>query len=64
VTRKPSCPIPSFLEATRELVKEGLTVLVYTSDDPISARRLKDAGAASVMPAGSPIGSGQGILNP
>jgi thiazole synthase len=52
------------LEATRELVKEGFTVLCYTSDDPISARRLKEAGAASVMPAGSPIGSGQGILNP
>jgi len=52
------------LAATRELVKEGFTVLVYTSDDPISARRLKEAGAASVMPAGSPIGSGQGVLNP
>ena len=52
------------LEATGELVKEGFTVLCYTSDDPISARRLKEAGAASVMPAGSPIGSGQGILNP
>ncbi len=52
------------LEACRELVKEGFTVLCYTSDDPISARRLKEAGAASVMPAGSPIGSGQGILNP
>ncbi len=52
------------LEATRELVKEGFTVLCYSSDDPILARRLKEAGAASVMPAGSPIGSGQGILNP
>src|SRR2546428_4074864 len=52
------------LEATRELVKDGFTVLCYTSDDPIAARRLKEAGAASVMPAGSPIGSGQGILNP
>ncbi|MBV8782250.1 MAG: thiazole synthase [Phycisphaerae bacterium] len=52
------------LEATRELVKEGFTVLCYASDDPIGARRLKDAGAASVMPAGSPIGSGQGVLNP
>src|SRR5512146_1788159 len=52
------------LEATRELVKEGFTVLCYTSDDPISARRLKESGAASVMPAGSPIGSGQGVLNP
>src|SRR5262249_59107591 len=40
------------------------TVLVYSSDDPILARRLKAAGAASVMPAGSPIGSGQGVLNP
>jgi thiazole synthase len=51
------------LEATTQLVKEGFQVLVYTSDDPILARRLKDAGAVSVMPAGSPIGSGQGILN-
>ncbi len=51
------------LEATVQLVKEGFQVLVYTSDDPIMARRLKEAGAASVMPAGSPIGSGQGILN-
>jgi thiazole synthase len=51
------------LEATAELVADGFTVLVYTSDDPIVARRLKDLGAASVMPAGSPIGSGQGILN-
>jgi thiazole synthase len=52
------------LEATEQLVREGFVVLVYTSDDPIMARRLKDAGAASVMPAGSPIGSGQGVLNP
>ncbi|OWK46322.1 sulfur carrier protein ThiS [Fimbriiglobus ruber] len=52
------------LAATEQLVKEGFQVLVYTSDDPILARRLKNAGAASVMPAGSPIGSGQGILNP
>lgn len=51
------------LKATEQLVKEGFQVLVYTSDDPIMARRLKAAGAASVMPAGSPIGSGQGILN-
>ncbi|HEX4056452.1 MAG TPA: thiazole synthase [Tepidisphaeraceae bacterium] len=56
-------PIGS-LEATKQLVKEGFTVLCYTSDDPISARRIKEAGAASVMPAGSPIGSGQGVLNP
>lgn len=52
------------LKATEQLVKEGFTVLVYTSDDPVLAKRLKAAGAASVMPAGSPIGSGQGILNP
>jgi len=52
------------LEATETLVKEGFTVLVYTSDDPVMAKRLKDAGATSVMPAGSPIGSGQGVLNP
>lgn len=52
------------LKATKELVKEGFTVLTYTSDDPIMARRLEDAGATSVMPAGSPIGSGQGVLNP
>ncbi len=51
------------LEATERLVKEGLHVLVYTSDDPIMAKRLKEAGATSVMPAGSPIGSGQGVLN-
>src|SRR5574337_1271961 len=51
------------LKATQVLVKEGFTVLVYTSDDPIIARKLEDAGAASVMPAGAPIGSGQGILN-
>jgi thiazole synthase len=51
------------LQATQQLVKEGFQVLVYTSDDPILARQLKAAGAVSVMPAGSPIGSGQGILN-
>ena len=52
------------LEATSQLVGEGFQVLCYTTDDPITARRLKDAGATSVMPAGSPIGSGQGVLNP
>jgi thiazole synthase len=52
------------LKATEQLVKEGFQVLVYTTDDPITARRLKAAGAVSVMPAGSPIGSGQGVLNP
>ncbi len=52
------------LEACRELVADGFTVLCYSSDDPIAAARLRDAGAASVMPAGSPIGSGRGIANP
>tara|TARA_B100001123_G_scaffold59251_1_gene63989 strand:+ start:6986 stop:7840 length:855 start_codon:yes stop_codon:yes gene_type:complete len=52
------------LEATERLVADGFQVLCYSSDDPILARRLKAAGATSVMPAGSPIGSGQGILNP
>jgi thiazole synthase len=56
-------PIGS-LQACETLVKEGFTVLVYTSDDPVMARRLADLGVASVMPAGSPIGSGQGVLNP
>ena len=51
------------IEACRELVKDGFKVLCYSSDDPISAMRLKDAGATSVMPAGSPIGSGRGIVN-
>lgn len=51
------------VEATEKLVAEGFQVLCYTTDDPVTARRLKQAGAVSVMPAGSPIGSGQGILN-
>ena len=52
------------LEALKVLKAEGFTVLCYTNDDPIMAMRLKEAGADSVMPAGSPIGSGQGVLNP
>lgn len=52
------------LEACAELVKDGFKVLCYTSDDPIMACKLRDAGATSVMPAGSPIGSGQGVVNP
>ncbi len=63
--RKTLLPDPfGTLEATKELVAAGFDVLAYTNDDPITARRLKDAGATSVMPLGSPIGSGQGILNP
>ena len=52
------------LEATKQLVADGFAVLCYTSDDPVMARKIRDAGATSVMPAGSPIGSGQGVLNP
>lgn len=52
------------LEATEQLVKEGFTVMVYCSDDPRMGVRLAELGAAAVMPAGSPIGSGQGVLNP
>ena len=52
------------LEACQELVKDGFKVLCYSSDDPIMAVKIKEAGDASVMPAGSPIGSGQGVLNP
>ncbi|MEM1068095.1 MAG: thiazole synthase [Planctomycetota bacterium] len=50
--------------ACEQLAADGFQVLCYTSDCPVTAKRLKDAGAASVMPAGSPIGSGQGLLNP
>jgi len=51
------------IEAVKELVADGFNVLCYSSDDPITAVRIKEAGAHSVMPAGSPIGSGQGVLN-
>lgn len=63
--RKTLLPDPmGTVEATRELVKDGFAVLCYTSDDPVMACKIKEAGATSVMPAGSPIGSGQGVLNP
>jgi thiazole synthase len=52
------------LEAAETLVADGFTVLPYTNDDPILARRLEDVGCAAVMPLGSPIGSGMGIRNP
>lgn len=50
-------------EAAKKLVEEDFTVYVYTSDDPVLAKKLEDLGVAAVMPAGSPIGSGQGVLN-
>ena len=52
------------LDAAATLVADGFTVLPYSNDDPILARRLEDAGCAAVMPLGSPIGSGMGIRNP
>lgn len=63
--RKTLLPDPfETLRAVETLVAEDFTVLAYANDDPVLARRLRDAGAASVMPLGSPIGSGQGVLNP
>src|ERR1700751_1677636 len=55
--------VAATIEATRVLVKEGFTVLPYTSDDVVVAKRLVDAGASAVMPLGAPIGSGMGIQN-
>jgi thiazole synthase len=52
------------LIAAEELVQDGFVVLPYTTDDPVTARRLEDIGCAAVMPLGSPIGSGMGIRNP
>jgi thiazole synthase len=54
----------ALLVATRALVKDGFVVLPYTNDDPVTCRKLEDAGAAAVMPLGAPIGSGLGIQNP
>src|SRR5699024_9769436 len=52
------------LKATEQLLEEGFTVLTYTSDDVVLARRLEELGAHAIMPGASPIGSGQGIINP
>ncbi|WP_445517116.1 thiazole synthase [Streptomyces sp. NEAU-174] len=52
------------LDAAETLVDDGFTVLPYTNDDPILARKLEDVGCAAIMPLGSPIGSGLGIRNP
>lgn len=54
----------ALLEAAKQLVKEGFTVLPYTSDDPVMAKKLEDIGCAAIMPLGAPIGSGLGITNP
>src|SRR5215831_7444362 len=51
-------------EASGTLAREGFTVMPYTNDDPVMAKKLEDAGAAVVMPLGAPIGSGLGIRNP
>jgi thiazole synthase len=56
--------VQGLLEATRTLAREGFVVMPYTNDDPVTAKRLEDAGAACVMPLGAPIGSGLGIRNP
>jgi thiazole synthase len=56
--------VVGLVEASRVLVKEGFTVLPYTNDDPVTAKRLEDVGCAAVMPLGAPIGSGLGIRNP
>ena len=56
--------VEELVQAAKVLVKEGFTVLPYTNDDPVTARKLEDAGCAAVMPLGAPIGSGLGIRNP
>lgn len=55
--------VVALLDATRILVKEGFMVMPYTSDDPVVAKKLEEAGAACVMPLAAPIGSGRGIQN-
>ena len=55
--------VPATLEAAKTLVKDGFDVMVYTSDDPITAKRLEDLGCVAVMPLAAPIGSGLGIQN-
>ena len=64
-TSAPCCPTPSSCSTPPSSSSlDGFTVLAYTTDDPVLARRLEDAGCAAVMPLGSPIGSGLGIRNP
>ena len=56
--------VAQLVEAAEALVKDGFTVLPYCNDDPVTCRKLADAGCAAVMPLGSPIGSGMGLSNP
>lgn len=56
--------VPELLKAAERLVEKGFTVLPYTNDDPITAKKLEHIGCAAVMPLGAPIGSGMGIRNP
>lgn len=56
--------VVELVDACELLIAEGFVVLAYTSDDPVVAKRLEDIGCAAVMPLGSPIGTGLGILNP
>jgi thiazole synthase len=56
--------IPATLEAAKTLIADGFQVMVYTSDDPIMARRFEQMGCVAVMPLAAPIGSGLGIRNP
>lgn len=56
--------VEHLLTAAADMVKSGFTVMAYSTDDPITCRKLADLGCAAVMPLGSPIGSGMGILNP
>ena len=56
--------VEGLVQAAKVLAKEGFTVMPYTTDDPVTARKLEDAGCAAVMPLGAPIGSGLGIRNP
>jgi thiazole synthase len=56
--------VEELVKAAKVLVAEGFTVMPYTTDDPVAAKKLEDAGCAAVMPLGAPIGSGLGIRNP
>lgn len=56
--------VEQLLDAAKTLVDDGFTVMAYANDDPITCRKLADLGCAAVMPLGSPIGSGMGLVNP